>query len=89
LQEQMYALSEQALLELAWLYARSSRWEEAVAIWEPLAAQGVLQAIAHLAKYFEHTERNYQAALAYSEALLLQDSANAAHQQRLIGFKRN
>jgi hypothetical protein len=70
LQEQMYALSEQALLELAWLYARSSRWEEAVVIWERLAAQGVLQAIERLAKYFEHTKRNYQAALTYSEALI-------------------
>jgi hypothetical protein len=72
-----------ALLELAWLYARSARWEEAVAICERLAAQGVLQAIARLAKYFEHSERNYRAALAYSEALLSQDSGNAAHQQRL------
>jgi uncharacterized protein YprB with RNaseH-like and TPR domain len=83
LREQAEALSNQALLELAWLYARSCQWEEAVAIWEQLAARGVVQAIERLAKYFEHIQRDYSAALAYSEVLLSRDSDSAAHQQRL------
>jgi uncharacterized protein len=83
LQEQMYALSERALLELAWLYARSSRLEEAVAIWERLALQGVVQAIERLAKHYEHRRRDYKMALIYSETLMAHDGENAAHQQRL------
>jgi uncharacterized protein len=83
LQEQAEALSDHALLELAWLYARSSQWEEAVAIWQRLSASGVLQAIERLAKYFEHTRRDYESALAYSEVLLSRDGDSAAHQQRI------
>src|SRR5688572_29191404 len=83
LQDQMQALSEQALLELAWLYARSGRLEEAVAIWEALATRGVLQAIERLAKYFEHIERDYPTALSYAETLLSQETHSAAHRKRL------
>ena len=83
LREQAEALSDQALLELAWLYARSCQWEEAVAIWQRLSARGVLQAIERLAKYFEHTRRDYESALAYSQALISRDGDSAAHQQRL------
>jgi len=83
LREQAEALSDQALLELAWLYARSCQWEEAVAIWQRLSARGVLQAIERLAKYFEHTRRDYESALAYSQALILRDGDSAAHQQRI------
>lgn len=80
LQEQAQTLSEQ---ELAWLYRRSSRWDEAVAIWKRLAARGVLQAIERLAKYFEHTRRDYQSAVVYSHALLSQEMESAAHRKRL------
>jgi hypothetical protein len=51
------------------------------------AALSVVQAIERLAKYFEHTRRDYESALAYSEALLSQDTGNAAHQQRLNRVK--
>jgi hypothetical protein len=47
------------------------------------AALSVLQAIERLAKYFEHTRRDYESALAYSEVLLSRDGDSAAHQQRL------
>jgi uncharacterized protein YprB with RNaseH-like and TPR domain len=83
LREQAEALSEQALLELAWLYARSSQWEEAVAIWQRLVGNGSLQAMERLAKFYEHTRRDYSAALAYSQALISRDSNSAAHQQRI------
>jgi uncharacterized protein len=83
LQEQAEALSDQALLELAWLYARSSQWEEAVAIWQRLVGNGSLQAMERLAKFHEHRRRDYEAALTYSEALISRDSNSAAHQQRI------
>ena len=44
-------LSESAMLELASLYARSRQWKEAIALWEPLAARGVIEATERLAKY--------------------------------------
>jgi uncharacterized protein len=83
LREQAEALSEQALLELAWLYARSSQWEEAVAIWQRLVGNGSLQAMERLAKFYEHRRRDYSAALTYSQALISRDSNSAAHQQRI------
>jgi tetratricopeptide (TPR) repeat protein len=83
LQEQVAVLSDQALLELAWLYARSCQWEEAVAIWQRLVGNGSLQAMERLAKFYEHRRRDYEAALAYSQALISRDSNSAAHQQRL------
>jgi uncharacterized protein len=76
-------LSDQALLELAWLYARSSQWEEAVAIWQRLVGNGSLQAMERLAKFYEHRRRDYSAALTYSQALISRDSNSAAHQQRI------
>jgi uncharacterized protein len=83
LQEQAEALSDHGLLELAWLYARSCQWEEAVAIWDRLVGNGSLQAMERLAKFYEHRRRDYEAALTYSEALISRDSNSAAHQQRL------
>jgi hypothetical protein len=78
LREQAEALSDQALLELAWLYARSCQWDEAVAIWQRLSARGVVQAIERLAKYLEHIRRDYESALAYSEVLVSQEIHSAA-----------
>jgi hypothetical protein len=79
----METLSEQALLELAWLYARSGRFEEAVKIWQALATRGVLEAIERLAKYFEHSHPDYPTALTYTNALLAQETHSAAHRKRL------
>jgi hypothetical protein len=56
-------LVDDAQLELAGLHARSGQWEEAVPIWESLAARGVARAMERLAKYCEHRQRDFGAAL--------------------------
>ena len=63
-------LADDAQLELATLYARSGQCEEAVAIWELLAARGVALAMEHLAKYCEHRQRDFGAALKWTERML-------------------
>jgi hypothetical protein len=63
------ALAVDGLLELARLHRRRGDWEAALAIWEPLATRGVLQAIDALAKYLEHQARDHRRALAMAERL--------------------
>jgi uncharacterized protein len=88
LEEHGTTLSEQAQLELGSLYARSHQWKEAVAIWESLANEGVIQAMERLAKYSEHVRRDLSAALRYTEALVSRDVANPTHEHRLQRLRR-
>lgn len=68
---------------MAALYARSRQWEEAIAIWEPLAAKGVIEAMERLAKYSEHVLRDAKTALRCAEALISSEPVNRAHERRL------
>jgi TPR repeat protein len=79
-------LSEPALLELASLYARSRQWKEAIALWEPLAARGVIEATERLAKYAEHVRRDPETALRYAEVLVSRDGPR--HEHRLQRLQR-
>jgi len=63
-------LADDAQLELAALYASSGQWEEAVPIWEWLAARGVAPAMERLAKYCEHRQRDFGAALDWTQRML-------------------
>lgn len=55
--------------ELARLLRNTGRSEEAVVIWRAMAEQGDQQATEHLAKYYEHVERDYAVALDHAERL--------------------
>jgi uncharacterized protein len=77
-------LVDDAQLELAWLYARSGQWQEAVPIWELLAARGVAPAMECLAKYCEHRQRDFGAALNWTERMLaLEYDVGSCEQRRL------
>ena len=56
-------------LERARLLRRRGRWAEAVAIWQELAREGSDAAREHLAKYYEHIERDYPRAQHHTRAL--------------------
>ena len=76
-------LTEEAQLELATLYARSGQWEEAVALWETLAARDVVPAMERLAMYCEHRQRDFAAALHWTERLLaLCEDCSAGEKRR-------
>jgi tetratricopeptide (TPR) repeat protein len=51
---------------LAFVYKRTGRWEEAVALWEKLRASQWADVVPHveLAKYYEHRRRDHEYALA-------------------------
>ena len=51
------------------LYRRCGRWEEACGLWEPLEDRGDAEALESLAKYHEHTQHDYAAALSYATRL--------------------
>ena len=76
-------LGVDGLLELARRHRRRERWNEAVAIWQPLADQGVARALEALAKYREHVARDYAGALAACRELLVLEPGENAHRQRL------
>src|ERR1700694_3328292 len=77
-------LVDDAQLELAALYARSGQWEAAVPIWESLAAAGVARAMERLAKYCEHRQRDFGAALHWTERMLaLNYEVGSCEQRRL------
>ncbi|MGD2073473.1 MAG: ribonuclease H-like domain-containing protein [Gammaproteobacteria bacterium] len=63
---------------LARLLRRAGRWQQAVPIWEALAARGCIDSLERLAKYHEHVSRDLAAARRCCEAL----SADAAHERR-------
>jgi uncharacterized protein YprB with RNaseH-like and TPR domain len=62
-------LDAPGLLDLARQHRRRGRWEAALAIWEPLAAQGEPEALESLAKYLEHRVGDYPRALATARRL--------------------
>jgi uncharacterized protein YprB with RNaseH-like and TPR domain len=62
-------LDAPGLLDLARLHRRHGRWEAALAIWEPLAAQGVAEAMESLAKHLEHRAGDYPRALSMARRL--------------------
>jgi len=77
-------LVDDAQLELAGLYARSGQWEAAVPIWELLAARGVARAMERLAKYCEHRQRDFGAALHWTERMLALDYEVGLCEQRRL-----
>jgi hypothetical protein len=75
-------LDTDAQFELAALYARSKHWQEAVAIWETLAARGVAEAMERLAKYHEHRQGDFAAALCWTERMELANGDVALIEKR-------
>lgn len=69
LDEHRQALSAAGRLELARLYRRCGRWEDACALWEALAKKGNTEALESLAKHYEHARHDYAAALTYAARL--------------------
>ncbi|NLN07900.1 MAG: hypothetical protein GX167_09815 [Firmicutes bacterium] len=65
-------VAAKALLHLSLLYKRQGRWPEAAGIWAQMvrAGWGGPFPLLELAKYYEHREKNYRAALAMTEYLL-------------------
>jgi hypothetical protein len=59
-----------AVERLSHLQKRRGDMEEAIRLWEQAAAQGHIYAHVELAKYHEHRQRDYAAALAWTEAAL-------------------
>lgn len=62
-------LDEAARLTLARLHQHRGDWSAARAIWEALAGSGCTEALERLAKYHEHVQRDYDAALSYARRL--------------------
>lgn len=69
LEADRYRLDDEGLLMLAALYRRCRQEQEALAIWQQLAEQGMAEAVENLAKYCEHRARDYGAALDYTHRL--------------------
>jgi len=70
-------LCEDGLRLHAQLLRRAGRWENAVAIWERLAARGCVESIERLAKYHEHVSRDLAAAWGWCERLPTSDAVEA------------
>jgi hypothetical protein len=69
LAEHRAELGREGQLELARLHRRAEDREAARLLWEELAAQGCPEAVAHLAKHYEHQARDPCRALAWAERL--------------------
>jgi uncharacterized protein YprB with RNaseH-like and TPR domain len=69
LQAALPRLGDAGLLVLATLQRRTGHEQEAVTIWQELAQRGIAEAIETLAKHYEHRQRDYVAALAYTRRL--------------------
>ncbi len=78
LQENRDRLDQSGLLQLARLFRRNRRWQEALEIWKGLAESGNEDAREQLAKYYEHIARDYQQAFACASEL----PTNAEHLYR-------
>ena len=76
-------LSGDARLELAALHAREKNWTRYVPLLQDLAAARDLRAMERLAKYYEHQEKDYQAALHWTEQML-----NHAYDVEAAGKRR-
>ena len=81
-------LDTAGLLELAQLHRRLGEWNAALAIWQPLADQDVIQAILALAKFHEHVARDFDGALAACQALVSRQPGEPAHRLRLARVAR-
>ena len=58
-----------SLIRLSMIHKRNERWTEAVGIWKDLITEDnpfTLQPFVELAMYYEHKEKNSEAALKYS-----------------------
>jgi uncharacterized protein len=62
-------LGVEGLLTLAILERRHGHEDNALAIWRQLAERGVARAMENLAKHCEHRQRDYDAALSYTQHL--------------------
>lgn len=82
LQDSGEPLSVDAQLELASLHAREKNWSSYVPLLHGLAASRDLRAMERLAKYYEHQERDYQAALHWTEQMLNHEHDVAAGDKR-------
>ena len=82
LQRYRARLDTDGLLELARLARRRGQWALAVELWERLAAGGLPVAIEHLAKYYEHQQRDYARALEVTARLLACAPHNRQHRRR-------
>ncbi len=73
-----------AQLEQARLLRRQGEWEAACRLWRQLAAQGELEAVEALAKYYEHVAKAPAAAQQWAERL----PAGPARDHRLLRLQR-
>ncbi|MDN3518363.1 ribonuclease H-like domain-containing protein [Aquisalimonas lutea] len=78
------ALDRAGQHELARLYRRAGRLEEAAALWQRLAECGCPRALEQLAKFHEHFRRDPQAALSLAERL----PEGAGHERRRQRLRR-
>jgi uncharacterized protein YprB with RNaseH-like and TPR domain len=53
----------ETLLRFATIYKRDKQWDSACILWEKAAEQGSIWACEELAKYYEHTTKEYQMAI--------------------------
>jgi len=75
-------LTDDAQLELANLYARAEHWDKAVPLWEQLARKNDYSAMERLAIYHEHRQRDFDAALSWTERMLQQSGQEAQAEKR-------
>lgn len=83
LQSSSASLDTAGLLELARIHRRQREWNSALSIWQPLAAQGVIEALLAVAKFHEHVARDYASACAACEQLVVRQPDEQAHRLRL------
>ncbi|MCC6148472.1 MAG: ribonuclease H-like domain-containing protein [Anaerolineaceae bacterium] len=55
------------LLSFAFLYRKRGNWEQAIKLWEKASEYGQPQACIELAKYYEHSQKDYQQAQIWAE----------------------
>jgi hypothetical protein len=75
-------------LLLARLHRGRGEWEAALALWEPLAAQGSVEAVLCLAKYHEHRSGDFSAALVQARRLVELEPRQPAHRFRVCRLER-
>jgi len=75
-------LDAEGQLELARLARRRGEWSLAVDLWQQLAADGLPTAIEHLAKYYEHEQRDYARALEITSRLLARAPQDRQYRRR-------
>jgi uncharacterized protein YprB with RNaseH-like and TPR domain len=88
LEESAMPLGDEACLELADLHARAEQWQSALPLWEQLARRDCLVAMERLAIYHEHRQRDYDAALSWTERMLQTAGASQAIEHRRARLMR-